>query len=87
MLQNHQTGVVVFTVPQVAELLGISVNSVYRGVARGELPSIRVGRRLLVPRPALERLLGLELPAGDDPDDEDAANALFNARRNLWRRG
>ena len=45
------------TVAQAAEKLGISRNSAYAGVARGEIPVIRVGKRLLVPRAALEALL------------------------------
>ncbi len=45
------------TVDETASALGISRNAAYEGVRRGEIPSIRVGRRLLVPRIALERLL------------------------------
>ena len=45
------------TVHETASALGISRNAAYEGVRRGEIPSIRVGRRLLVPRIALERLL------------------------------
>ena len=48
---------VVLTVNEVAKLLGLSRASAYQGVARGEIPSIRVGRRILVPRQALERML------------------------------
>ncbi|HEV3194235.1 MAG TPA: helix-turn-helix domain-containing protein [Polyangiaceae bacterium] len=46
-----------FTVSQAAKLLGLSRNVAYEAVARGEIPSLRIGRRLLVPRAALERLL------------------------------
>ena len=45
------------TVEQAAEMLGVSRNSAYAGVARGELPVIRVGKRLLIPRAALQRKL------------------------------
>ncbi len=45
------------TVDETASALGISRNAAYEGVRRGEIPSIRVGRRLLVPRAALERML------------------------------
>jgi excisionase family DNA binding protein len=45
------------TVPEVAALLGVSRNAAYEAVAVGQIPSIRIGRRLLVPRVALERLL------------------------------
>ncbi|HZM56084.1 MAG TPA: helix-turn-helix domain-containing protein [Acidimicrobiales bacterium] len=45
---------------------GLCRNSAYAAVARGDLPSIKLGRRIVVPVAALRRLLG-ELPeAGDD---------------------
>jgi excisionase family DNA binding protein len=45
------------SVERVAALLGIGRATAYRAVHRGEIPSIRVGRRYLVPREALRRLL------------------------------
>jgi excisionase family DNA binding protein len=45
------------TVEEAAALLGIGRNSAYQAVASGQLPVLRIGRRLLVPRAALERLL------------------------------
>ena len=48
----------VFSVPEAAELLGISRALGYELVARGELPSIRLGRRRVVPRVALLALVG-----------------------------
>lgn len=45
------------TVEEAASLLGISRNLAYELVADGRLPSIRLGRRVLVPRQALYRLL------------------------------
>lgn len=47
------------TIPEVAELLGVSRSAGYRAVARGEIPTIRIGRRLLVPTAKLYTLLGL----------------------------
>ena len=49
------------TVEEAAELLGLSRSSGYRAAAVGELPTIRIGRRLLVPTPKLFALLGLEI--------------------------
>lgn len=46
------------TVDEAAEVLGISRNLAYELVHRGELPCLRLGRRVVVPRAALERLLG-----------------------------
>ena len=45
------------TVEEAAEILGISRAFAYTLVRREELPSLRLGRRLVVPRRALERLL------------------------------
>ncbi|MGH9154504.1 MAG: helix-turn-helix domain-containing protein [Acidimicrobiales bacterium] len=45
------------TVEEAAQLLGISRALAYELVARHELPSIRLGRRIVVPRRALEVLL------------------------------
>jgi excisionase family DNA binding protein len=46
------------TVEEAAQLLGISRALAYELVGRGELPSIRLGRRIVVPRHALEVMLG-----------------------------
>ncbi len=46
------------SVEKTAKILGISRASAYKAVRRGEIPSIRIGGRLLVPRSALARLLG-----------------------------
>lgn len=45
------------TVTEVAEALGISRMSAYAAVRVGVIPSIRIGRRVLVPRVALDRLI------------------------------
>jgi excisionase family DNA binding protein len=47
-----------FSVPEAGEILGISRSSVFAAAAAGELPVIRIGRRLLVSRAALEKMLG-----------------------------
>ena len=45
------------TIEETARLLGIGRNLCYDRVKTGEIPVIKIGRRLLVPRKALERLL------------------------------
>jgi excisionase family DNA binding protein len=45
------------TVPEVAKALGVSRMSAYAAVRAGVIPSTRIGRRLLVPRLALDRLI------------------------------
>jgi excisionase family DNA binding protein len=51
-------GTLTVTVVEAAKLLRIGRNSAYEAARRGELPVVRIGRRLLVPRAALEQLLG-----------------------------
>ena len=45
------------TVQEAATLLGIGRNSAYEAIKTGTLPSVQIGRRILVPRAALERML------------------------------
>ena len=45
------------TVEEAAKLLGIGRQLAYERVKTGEIPVIKIGRRLLVPRSALEKLL------------------------------
>lgn len=47
----------VLTVEEARSRLRISRGLIYEAIRRGEVPSIRIGRRILVPRAALERLL------------------------------
>ena len=57
------------TVTEAGKLLGISRNSAYEAARRGEIPTIRVGRRILVPRSRLDELLD-GLTGHDELDDE-----------------
>jgi excisionase family DNA binding protein len=47
----------VLTVHEVVKILRIGRISAYQAIERGEVPSIRIGRRILVPRMALEQVL------------------------------
>jgi excisionase family DNA binding protein len=46
-----------YTIEEAARIIGIGRNSAFEAAKRGEIPVIRVGRRILVPRVALDRLL------------------------------
>ena len=46
------------TVEEVGRMLGVSRSAAYRAVARDEIPTIRIGRRLLVPTAKLFEMLG-----------------------------
>jgi excisionase family DNA binding protein len=56
-LAVRDDGRLTWTVTEAAELLGISRASAYEAAHRGELPVRVIGRRMLVPRVALLRLL------------------------------
>ena len=45
------------TVEEAGRLLGLSRGLAYEAVHRHEIPSIKVGKRLLIPRAALEKFL------------------------------
>jgi excisionase family DNA binding protein len=46
-----------YSIPQAGKLLGYSRNTAYDAARRGELPTIRLGHKIRVPKAALERLL------------------------------
>jgi excisionase family DNA binding protein len=48
------------SITEAAETLGIGRTLAYELARTGELPTIRLGRRLVVPRRALQRLLGAD---------------------------
>lgn len=52
-----------YTVTEVAQLLGISRGSAYTHVRTGEIPSITIGGRIVVPRRALDALLNIDAKA------------------------
>jgi excisionase family DNA binding protein len=47
----------VYTVEEVAHLLSISRNTCYEGVARGEIPAVRIGNRILIPKATFDAWL------------------------------
>lgn len=59
---------IVLSVRDVAKMLGVSDDLVYELVARGEIPCLRLGRRRLIPRRAVELMIERSLdmfdPAG-----------------------
>ena len=47
----------VYTVPEIGQLLGISRNQAYEMARQGQIPTIKLGRRLLCPKAAVDRWL------------------------------
>ena len=56
------------SVPVAAKLLGIGRATAYKAAAEGSLPSIRVGRRIVIPTAALRRLLDSGTASLSHPD-------------------
>ena len=48
-----------YTVPEAAQLLGFSRNFGYELARTGQIPIIRFGKRILVPKAAFHEMLGL----------------------------
>ncbi len=46
-----------YDIAEAGRMLGIGRNAAYAAAQRGEIPTIKIGRRLLVPIAALERML------------------------------
>lgn len=59
MSDRHQQGPprekLVWSVWEAAEVLGVSHAHLYQAIARREVPVIRLGRRILVPKEALRK--------------------------------
>jgi len=62
-----------YNIEEVARILGIGRNQTYEAVRTGQIPSIKIGKRLLVPRAALDRLLDqADTAASPNPPAEAA---------------
>ena len=46
-----------FSVDEARRLLGLGRGSMYEAVRTGQIPSIRIGRRIIIPRVGIEQLL------------------------------
>ena len=44
-------------VEEAAAQLGISRNAAYEAVRRGEIPAVKIGKRILVPKVAIDRMI------------------------------
>lgn len=56
-MNTNQTETAVITVTEAARALGIGRNLAYRLIQEGTIPSLRLGRRLVVPRTGFEAML------------------------------
>ena len=56
MAQNEDRRLV-YEVPEAGEMLGLNRNAAYAAAKRGDIPTIRLGRLLKVPKVAFDRML------------------------------
>ena len=61
--ESNRGGAVGYSVEEAGALLGISRSSAYAGVNSGDIPSVRVGHLLIVPRDRFHEKFGA-LPEG-----------------------
>ncbi|MGO8863413.1 MAG: helix-turn-helix domain-containing protein [Acidimicrobiales bacterium] len=59
------------SVGEAAGLLGISRALAYEAVQSGEIPCVRIGRRILIPKVQLNRLLGDDPPSAPNESEVD----------------
>lgn len=73
-----------YTVSETSTLLGIGRNAAYEAVRRGEIPSIKLGRRLLIPKAVVARMLELD----DSPNEKtlEAVGAAPGSKANSPRK-
>jgi len=66
------------SIPQLAEILGLSRIAVYKRVKKGEIRAIRIGRNYAIPKGALAGILGKALR-------EEAKNEIDRAVKKTVR--
>lgn len=75
---------VVYTVPEAAAVIRVHPQTLRAAIARGEIVGVRVGRRVLVPRAALEAALaggnGREPPDVNGPARGEPARTTDEER-------
>jgi excisionase family DNA binding protein len=59
--QVHRKRPLTISVPEAGRRLGIGRNLSYEAAKHRQIPTIRIGRRLLVPVAALEKLLNADI--------------------------
>lgn len=59
---NHDDRLV-YTITEAGRFLGIGKNAAYAAARRGDLPTIRIGKLIFVPRDAFNRMLKAEAAA------------------------
>lgn len=65
-----------YTVVEMAQILGIGRSTAYEAVRSGRIPTIRLGRRFLVPKLAIESILAARTANATQTEDPRASIAM-----------
>ncbi len=68
-------GRAVLTIPEVALILRVSTSSAYEAAHKGEIPVRKIGRRLVIPVPAMREWLGMP-PSIQGPESSINGQAI-----------
>jgi excisionase family DNA binding protein len=71
----------VLTVERAGAFLGLSRSASYNAVHRGEIPSLKIGRRIVMPTAQLRALLGI---AEATPSVDQSASPARRQRPHPW---
>jgi excisionase family DNA binding protein len=52
-----ERGALTYSVPEAGRLIGLSRNGSYEAAQKGQIPTIRIGKRVIVPRAAFHAML------------------------------
>jgi excisionase family DNA binding protein len=74
------------TVPEAGALLGLGRDAAYRAADRGDIPTLRFGRRIVVPTARLWEMLGLDHTRADskhvaDPTETQTDKGIRDGQR------
>jgi excisionase family DNA binding protein len=61
-LGRYDPAAVAYSVEETAGLLKLHVNTVYAACRRGEIPTVKIGKRWLIPKLALDQMLARAAP-------------------------
>ena len=75
----EQSDKLVYSVTEIAKLLGIGRSKAYELVRSGTIPSLRLGRRIVIPKLALSRFLA-ECALKNSVEDEHQARKSETGR-------
>jgi excisionase family DNA binding protein len=70
----------VYSVPEAGRLLGLGRNAAYDAARRGDIPTLRIGRLVLVPKMPLHRMLGIDATGDTVVSEQEAAQDVAERR-------